>query len=70
MGELYGKIEDKSKEIAKLKVAMDDVNHQIIEKDKEISQVSVPLDSSRDEIRDAQRKIDLAFKESSISLSF
>ena len=37
MDDLYGKIKSKNKEIAQLKIGMDDVNHQIIEKDKEIS---------------------------------
>ena len=54
MNNIYKSLNDKNKEIAKLKVVKVDFDHQIIEKDKEITHVRATLDSSKNEARDAQ----------------
>ena len=62
MNNLHGNIEDKNKEIIKLKSIMDDQKKKKIKKDSEINQVEATLNSSKDKVINAQRRMELAIK--------
>ena len=69
MNNFQGSTDNKNKEIAELKAKVDDLNNQIVENDQEINQVMITLEFNKNEVRDAQRRLEGAFKELNFSLS-